>query len=132
MANKAQYRDRDVTQTEQLLVPLVETTKQRRDLRDQNYVEAHQDLEQTRAEYWIEPEHSLPMVMGGEDVIYGGDGTNFSGGVDLGYWEYWLEHFEEFRLMTGNIELVEGRDYPSEEQMESARSFAKMREQLSS
>jgi hypothetical protein len=108
-----------------LEVPFVGSTKQRKGLEAQKQAEEY--LVYERAGYVVESEKaSIPQVSGGGSIESGGDGTGWAGGVDVRYWEARIANLRELAAWIGH-EPVEGRDYPSREQMNKARSFYRAR-----
>lgn len=85
-------------------------------------------VESIRSRSRTDQQMKIPQIMGGGPLEHGGDGTGFAGGIELNYWVEMIKNLPVLRSWLGR-EPIAGQDYPTAEQMEKARLFAKSRKQ---
>lgn len=104
------------------IAPIIPSSKQR-SLVAQLIIEKEQSVGRRIAESTI---RKNPQVNGGGLIEHGGDGTGFAGGVHLSYWQEMLKHLYVLAEWL-HRDPIEGVDFPSSNQMEKAKIFAKYR-----
>lgn len=101
---------------------LIDTTRQKATLKDTKELK----LQHIRDSSGVTETRTSPQIMGGGPIESGGDGTGFAGGISLDYWEGMIRNLPILRQWL-NRDPVAGLDYPTKEQIEKAKLFARSR-----